>query len=170
MWLLSVCVRVCGSMSHFKFLLAWKIVCLRKVLCPASPPPLPCAACFLFSLGGLCAVIVFPFQVPSGLIYLTVLTPSLCLNLHFRNNSFGIYFLWAEHISLLSPPYHFSRLSLSLHMPRPSRPETWNLSFAFLLLGLMSRWFIKHSHPSAMGQWYHQFRRFWTAYLDSPID
>lgn len=74
MWLLSVCVKVCGCISPFKFPLACRIVCSGKVLCfPSS------AACFLFSLGGLCAVIVFPFRVSSRLIYLTVWMPSLCL-------------------------------------------------------------------------------------------
>lgn len=106
MWLLSVCGRVCGSTSPFKFPLACRIVCLRKVLCFS-----PSAVCFLFSLGGLCAVIIFPFWVPSRLIYLTVLTPSLRLNLHFCNRVWRLFPRGRAHFSSVSslsfPSTHF---------------------------------------------------------------
>lgn len=81
------------------------------------------------------------FSIPSSfwadsLNYLDAF--SVCI-FAFLQHSFGVYFIWVEHISLLPHPYHVSVLNLSVHMPHPSRPKTGNLSVASLVLGLMSR-------------------------------
>lgn len=131
MWLRSVCVRVCGSVSPFKFPLACGIVCLKKVSCSPLCPPPPSAAYFLFSMGGLCTVIIFPFQVPSRPIYLTVLPPSLCLNLHFCSR------VWAF-ISTGERVFHFCLIPIislhsiylcTCHILPDLRPETLVLLF-----------------------------------------
>lgn len=121
--------------------------------CTFPPTPPPRAVCFLFSLGGLCATCNH-FSIPSALEadLLNCFDAFSVSQFAFLQSIFGVCFLRAERISLVSRPYRLSLLTSSVPKPPPSRPETRNLSFAFLLLGLMSRWFIKRSGRSAAGQ------------------
>lgn len=115
-------------MPPFKFPLAWRIVCLRKVLYfPPNPPPHPRAVCFLFSLGGLCATCNH-FSIPSAFEadLLNCFDAFSVSQFAFLQSTFGVCFLRAERISLVSHPYRLSLLTSSVPKPPPSRPDTRN--------------------------------------------